>query len=733
MATDPIADRLKGVLGGALHSLSEKQKELNAHETPPRHKDQTKDAPPTHDPDDPTDWLLPDPDYDPPGSLPTPIPKARRVIRIGSKTKATPRLSDSSTDLVDLPDPGLPEHPAPESPAPEPEPITSTRDWTIPPAHDPTNPAPYWAQKSITSENFDLKTYLSTIPNLPTLLKHQKGRLALTRLDPFLFALTYLPQHLKQEGESLPTFADCHFEWCRYALGWAKSPTPMMPSEKYKRQALMDPDHHAFIAPRNTGKTTWWFLILPMWAAAHGHKKFLAAFSDTATQAQTHLATFKAELDNNELLRKDFPLLCFPLRRANQRAAVADRADQYTATNGFTFAARGIDSSSLGLKVERTRPDVILLDDVEPDERKYSADLANKRLATIEDAVLPLNIFASVIMVGTVTMPNSIMHQLVKSTKNKNDSAEWIIKNKIKAHHYDAIQQREDGSQRSLWPNKWPLEYLLSIKGTRTYYKNYANDPRGRDGDFWNDEDFTRITLPYTTRRSLHIDPPVTATKTSDPAGLAVVSWMPPNREEDPNKEMLKALAAMSAQGSDPQKNAKLSRIGMGVQKLSAPQPKQSKKEAREQRDLERLISRNPGTVMVEHASEVYATGNALFKRALELIAEFGVQRVVIETTQGGDLWLEIFAGCPVPVYTIAPREGKEVRAARALRYYQASPPLVVHDAAAPLAALEEQQLGFPKGARDDMVDATIAGVLYHLEPRREKVKAGAKNFSYRR
>jgi hypothetical protein len=81
--------------------------------------------------------------------------------------------------------------------------------------------------------------------------------------------------------------------------------------------------------------------------------------------------------------------------------------------NGAIFAAKGVDSASLGMKVGNTRPDVLIFDDLEPDEARYSTALAEKRLGTFQDALLPLNIRARVVLVGTVTMPGSVTHQLV--------------------------------------------------------------------------------------------------------------------------------------------------------------------------------------------------------------------------------------------------------------------------------------------------------------------------------
>jgi hypothetical protein len=42
-----------------------------------------------------------------------------------------------------------------------------------------------------------------------------------------------------------------------------------------------------------------------------------------------------------------------------------------------------MDSSNLGLKVGDARPDLLILDDIEPHEARYSAGLKAKRLDTL--------------------------------------------------------------------------------------------------------------------------------------------------------------------------------------------------------------------------------------------------------------------------------------------------------------------------------------------------------------
>ncbi|WP_176734727.1 hypothetical protein, partial [Streptomyces sp. EN23] len=194
----------------------------------------------------------------------------------------------------------------------------------------------------------------------------------------------YLKHHLKDD-EGRVTFGDAHLDWCRAARHWIRQPAG--PGE----------NRHAYIAPRNMGKSTWWFLILPTWAAAHGHVRFAAAFAMAAGPAQTHLATFKREIDTNALLRRDYPKLCTAAKRPSG-TNIADTQSMYMAESGFVFAARGIDSSNLGMKVGEQRPDLILCDDIEPDESSYGPELARKRRTTLVDAILPLNVYARVVI-----------------------------------------------------------------------------------------------------------------------------------------------------------------------------------------------------------------------------------------------------------------------------------------------------------------------------------------------
>jgi hypothetical protein len=513
--------------------------------------------------------------------------------------------------------------------------------------------------------------------------EYPASRRAATVDDPLLFAWVYLREHLHspETGDEV-TFSVVHEKWAADARRWmGAAPGPRE-------------DREAKIAPRGMGKTTWWFLILPMWAAAHGHVKFAAAFADSATQAETHLQTFRHELDTNPLLRRDFADLCAPATRSRRvrqgdRVAmsatggtlIADNRAMLFARSGFVFAARGIDSSTLGMKVGNRRPELMIFDDVEPEEARYSAEGVRKRLATLRDGAFPLNENARVVIIGTTTMPGSIIHQLVSWHRSagfdelpvpieedtRADDLAWISEERLTVDHVGPFVVHDDGTEESIWPARWPTEFLQAIRHTRSFAKNYANDPRGYGGGYWSDEDFVYGDLPGITRRLISVDPAVTTKSSSDPTGIAVVAWSP------------------------------------------------SAKKA-----------------LVEHSESVRLVGADLRDHVYRLAAKFDddgrpVGLIYVETNQGGDLWeVTVFIHPPCKVRTVFQSEKKEIRAARALGWYQRR--RVQHIKR--LASAEEQMISFPNAPHDDEVDAVGSGVLRLLEPP-TRPKAGGRSTDY--
>ena len=472
-----------------------------------------------------------------------------------------------------------------------------------------------------------------------------------------MFALVYLPHHMKDD-EGRITFGEHHFKWFDHAKKW------MDPAPRFREY------RDAYLAPRASGKSTFWFLILPLWWAAYGYSTFLAAFADSGTQAELHLMSFKRELDENSLLREDFPDLCEPKKKA-RGFVEGDSKGMRLCANGFIFMAKGVDASSLGMKVGAKRPDTILLDDIEPDETNYSLYQMEGRLMTITDAILPLNERARVVLSGTVTMPGSITHQLVKKAANwvdEENELAWIDDQNFNVHHQMPIEENGDGTRRSFWPDKWSLGDLENIEHTRSYQKNFLNNPMAVDSDYWSMDDFTYGDVEFCSSTILSIDGAVTTKKDSDYTGLAVV-------------------------GLSPARNTS--------------------------------SGKQPARCVVKYARAVKLKGDPLRSLIMSILESFPeIRGILVETNQGGEMWLDTLHGMPVKIYTIHNLEKKESRAGRLLNLYQMSPTRVLHVDKIP--RLEEEMINFPKGANDDLVDAVGNAVLKYLRPEK-RPKPGRK------
>lgn len=482
----------------------------------------------------------------------------------------------------------------------------------------------------------------------PRLLDTPEGRRAACETNPLLFTLTYLTHHVTDES-GLIAFGEHHQEWYEHAKKW------MDPSPQFREY------RDAYLAPRSSGKSTFWFLILPLWWAAYGYSTFLAAFADSGNQAELHLSTFKRELEDNDLLKKDFPDLCATKKRS-RGTVEGDSKGMRLCKNGFVFMAKGADSSSLGMKVGARRPDTLLLDDIEPDESNYSLYQMEGRLTTIQDAILPLNERARVVLSGTVTMPGSITHQLVKSAAgwvDEDNEFEWIEQQNFHIHHQMPLLDNPDGTRRSFWPDKWSVEDLEGIEHTRSYQKNFLNNPLAIDSDYWTKDDIHYGDLDFCSSTILSIDGAVTTTKDSDYSGLAVIGFAP----------------------------AKKGRSGS-----------------------------QPARCVVKYARAVKLKGDPLRQLVLSILESFPeIRGILVETNQGGDMWFDTLHGMPVKIFALHNKEKKESRAGRLLNLYQMSPPRVLHVQAYP--GLEEQMISFPKGQNDDLVDAVGNGVLKYLRP----------------
>ena len=239
-----------------------------------------------------------------------------------------------------------------------------------------------------------------------------------------------------------------------------------------------------------------------------------------------------------------------------------------------------------------------------------------KRLTTIIDTVLAMNERAHVALIGTVTMPGSIVHQLVETVTTTKETPQWITDENFQVVYIEPILQNPDGSDRSIWPYKWPLEYLNSIKHTRSYKKNFLNQPVRMDGDYWVEGDFIYGDVPHYTHVLLQIDPATTSKTKSDYYGVAVIAYDPGETEIQNGRRVVTRQKACS----------------------------------------------------VWYCRQFKLSPKLMRRKVLEICEQFPqIGRIRVESNQGGETWHSVFHDMPVKVVIHHESVPKKVRASPSL------------------------------------------------------------------
>jgi len=426
------------------------------------------------------------------------------------------------------------------------------------------------------------------------LIAHPEGRRVLTKYNFRLFCLLYFRDNMKSSdtGNEI-TFSEFHNSFIDDALKYtvpAKGPAESRTS---------------WICPRGSGKSTWQMFLI-IWLAAHGHQKFVALFSATSTQAEDMLANIRGQFNQNDLLRQDYPTLVSPATKRNEAIKLSDNKQLIMQENGFICTGRGITTSVLGMRINDTRPTMIVMDDIEAGEAQTTKNDVEKLLKTVQDDIFPLSLNAHVAWVGTTTRPGGLTEQLVHKAVDM-DYDSWVDDERFVVNYWPALKTSDDGTKRSIWPERWTTEYLCSVEHTRSFAKNYMCLPAPEDFAYWRPDTFRYEDIPMLDYVMLSVDPAVTVKESSDFTGLSVVGYAKSTR--------------------------KTYVLHCEEVKLSGAELK-----ARATKILE----------MYPQVNLIYA-----------------------ETNQGGDLVRDLFKDLPVNVKTISQTVNKNVRAATALAEYE--------------------------------------------------------------
>lgn len=359
----------------------------------------------------------------------------------------------------------------------------------------------------------DLVTeYIKNLPDYKRkLLTTPQGRVALCRTDFRLFTYVYFRDTMQSPdtGNEI-TLSEFHEAFIEDAL---KYMVPTGPAQS----------RTAWVCPRGSGKSSWEMMLI-IWLGAYYTNAFVALFSATSTQSEDMLSNIRSQFNSNDLLRSDFPLLVKPATKKSEAIKLSDNKQLVLQANGFILTGRGVSTSVLGMRIDGRRPTHIFGDDLEAGESQTGSTDVAKLLKTVQDDIMPLSINAHFVWVGTTTRPAGLTEQLVHKALDM-DYAKWVDEENFVVNYWPALVQVHNGAKRSIWPERWSTEYLLSIEHTRSFAKNFRCLPAPEDFHYWRPETFVYKEPEHLDYVMLSVDPAVTSTAKSDATGLAVVGY----------------------------------------------------------------------------------------------------------------------------------------------------------------------------------------------------------------
>jgi hypothetical protein len=334
-------------------------------------------------------------------------------------------------------------------------------------------------------------------------------RRAITRHNPVAFSVTYLSHLFKRypNTEGIPVWSFCDLQLDLAHIG--------------ARWSVPGPHRDGLVGPRDSAKSLGW-IELVIWALAHGHRRYVLAFSATREQIIPQMADVRRAL-RSRLLLADFPELRIVSAQRGGRDTMT-----HLVTQAGTIRVAGLRESVYGLREEDTRPEVIIFDDADLDAGKMTPAEKAKLVSKFR-GILPMNLDAAVLFVGVPTMPGCIAHDIVRRAQNKPgllpDRGRWVDELGVRPHYWPAILHEGTTMARSLWPQKWSLRRLLAMdkRDPIGFAYDYRCDPSGQAAvRLWTPETYRYATGSRLRRRALSIDGAVTRRATSDRTALVV-------------------------------------------------------------------------------------------------------------------------------------------------------------------------------------------------------------------
>jgi predicted phage terminase large subunit-like protein len=255
----------------------------------------------------------------------------------------------------------------------------------------------------------------------------------------------------------------------------------------------------AIAAPRSHAKSTAITLSYVLAAVLFRERDYVLIVSDTITQATQFLTDIKKELLDNDRIKELFNIKGFDKDTEDDVIVSCNDGHQ------FRISAKGSEQKMRGLKWNNKRPNLIVGDDLENDEIVMNPDRRNKFRRWFYGALLPcLSVNGIIRIVGTILHDDSLLNNLMPA-EYKDTTVIDPLKtySTEKRPSWQAIKYRAhtDDFDKILWPERYDVEWFMSKRADfyerglpDVYSQEYLNIPIDESVAYFKRHDFLSMT-----------------------------------------------------------------------------------------------------------------------------------------------------------------------------------------------------------------------------------------------
>jgi predicted phage terminase large subunit-like protein len=265
----------------------------------------------------------------------------------------------------------------------------------------------------------------------------------------------------------------------------------------------------AIAAPRGHAKSTCITFAYTLFILLTKRSQHLLLLGSNEALASAFLHDIKAELNENEALRRDFGL------ERLIKETETDLIVELTGAHKFRIVVKGAGQRMRGLKWERKRPDTCVFDDMEDEEMVLNEGRREKFRRWFYGTVRPILRGGGKIRgVGTIIGFDSLLERMMPSEKSaqtvkeplrvySSDPKGWASI-KYRAHSHDFAE--------ILWPEQRNAEDLKKIRSEYAamgmldiYGQEYLNDPIDPTTAYFRQQDFIAMKpADFETRKAYY-------------------------------------------------------------------------------------------------------------------------------------------------------------------------------------------------------------------------------------